>query len=280
MNFFNNKIILIRENIQHSTDSSSAAGIIQAVISPDVCLESFHPIDLHKLTTTLSPSKSSTFILDPIPTRLLKEVWPLIINWSLVTGYVPQSFKVAVIKPHLKKNPTLVPEAPANYRPISNLPFLSKILEKTVAKQLRGFLQYNHLFEEFQDVYLALSYAAIGLGCWGEYSLRHWALFLPCLTQTILFSSKCLYPYTKFTSSLELLCFIILQVFPGHGGSCWWGPAWCLLATSGQEILWLDPRLDFHCKLGYTDYNGFWVNRLYLRLDHYISHIHGFIDST
>ncbi|MDF4386599.1 reverse transcriptase family protein [Vibrio parahaemolyticus] len=72
------------------------------------------------------------------------------INISLLTGYVPQSFKVAVIKPLLKK-PTLDPEVLANYRPISNLPFLSKILEKVVADQLCDFLHDNNLFEEFQS---------------------------------------------------------------------------------------------------------------------------------
>ena len=91
------------------------------------------------------------------PTRLLKEVVPLIgtslldmINLSLLSGYVPQSFKVAVIKPFLKK-PTLDPGVLANYRPISNLPFLSKILEKVVAKQLCDFLHNNSLFEDFQS---------------------------------------------------------------------------------------------------------------------------------
>ena len=60
MNFFNNKMILIREIILHSTDSSSATGIIEAVISLNVCLESFHPIDIYELTTTLYSSKLST----------------------------------------------------------------------------------------------------------------------------------------------------------------------------------------------------------------------------
>jgi len=45
------------------------------------------------------------------------------------------SLKVAVIKPLLKK-PTLDSEVLANCRLISNLPFLSKILEKVVANQL------------------------------------------------------------------------------------------------------------------------------------------------
>ncbi len=45
------------------------------------------------------------------------------INLSLTARYVPQSFKVAVIKPTLKK-PTLDPEVLANYKLISILLFL------------------------------------------------------------------------------------------------------------------------------------------------------------
>ena len=55
-----------------------------------------------------------THLLEPIHTRGIKEVLPLvktslldIINLFLVTSYVPLSFKIAVTKPLLKK-PTLV----------------------------------------------------------------------------------------------------------------------------------------------------------------------------
>ena len=61
-------------------------------------------------------SKPSSCILDPIPTKLLKVLLPVlgppmlnIINDSLSTGCVPNSLKVAVIKPLLKK-PNLDPE--------------------------------------------------------------------------------------------------------------------------------------------------------------------------
>ena len=63
-------------------------------------------------------------------------------------------FKIAVIKPLLKK-PTLDPEVLANYRPISNLPFLSKILEKVIANQLCEFLQENNIYEDFQSGFRA-----------------------------------------------------------------------------------------------------------------------------
>uniref|UniRef100_A0A672H2K9 Reverse transcriptase domain-containing protein n=1 Tax=Salarias fasciatus TaxID=181472 RepID=A0A672H2K9_SALFA len=106
-------------------------------------------------------SKTSTCLLDPIPTKFFKDILPVIlntiitiINTSLENGYVPQSFKFAVIKPLLKK-PNLDPDILANYRPISNLPFISKVLEKVVVKQLYRHLQDNSLFEKFQSGYRA-----------------------------------------------------------------------------------------------------------------------------
>ncbi len=76
-------------------------------------------------------------MLDPNPSKLLKEVLPevidpllAIINLSL--GYVLKTFKLAVIKPLTKKT-QLDPKDLVNYRLISNLPFLSKILEKVAS---------------------------------------------------------------------------------------------------------------------------------------------------
>ncbi len=94
-------------------------------------------------------------MLDPIPSKLLKELLPevidpllAIINSSLSLGYVPKTFKLSVIKPLIKKT-QLDPKD--NYRPISNLPFLSKILEKVVSSQLYSFLEKNGICEEFQS---------------------------------------------------------------------------------------------------------------------------------
>lgn len=56
---------------------------------------------------------------------------------SLNQGIFPKSFKTAVIIPLLKKGD---PEMISNYRPISILSTLSKILEKIVHKRLLGFL--------------------------------------------------------------------------------------------------------------------------------------------
>ncbi len=166
MSFFNDKILAIRNKIQQDlpstgTDLSLYSGTLETAVKPIICLDCFASLNPYQLTSIISSSKPSTCLLDPIPTRLLKEVLPLVgtslldvINLSLSTGYVPQYFKVAVIKPLLKK-PNLDPDVLANYRPISNLPFLSKVLEKAVAKQLCDFLHSNSLFEDFQSGFRA-----------------------------------------------------------------------------------------------------------------------------
>ncbi len=73
-----------------------------------------------------------------------------IINLSLSLGYVPTTFKLAVIKPLIKK-PQLDPKDLVNYRLILNLPFLSKILENVSSSKLYSFLEKNDICEDFQS---------------------------------------------------------------------------------------------------------------------------------
>ena len=76
----------------------------------------------------------------------------VIINDSLQAGYVPQCYKNALVNPILKKIGIDKQEF-NNYRPVSNLPFLSKILEKVVLKRLLSHLGLNELQEIFQSAY-------------------------------------------------------------------------------------------------------------------------------
>ncbi len=106
---------------------------------------SFSTIGEEELYKLVKSAKTTTCMLDPIPSKLLKELLPevidpllAIINSSLSLGYVPKTFKLAVIKPLIKKT-QLNPKDLVNYRPISNLPFLSKILEKIASTQLYSF---------------------------------------------------------------------------------------------------------------------------------------------
>ena len=77
-----------------------------------------------------------------------------IINTSLTTGIVPRDLKTATVKALLKK-PSFDNNLLKNYSPISNLPFLSKILEKGVLHKLLSHLQENSLSNPFQSAYRA-----------------------------------------------------------------------------------------------------------------------------
>ena len=65
---------------------------------------------------------------------------------------VPAPFKKASITPLLKK-PTLDKNEKKNYRPVSNLPFASKILEEVVSKSLLSHRASNHLNVMYQSAY-------------------------------------------------------------------------------------------------------------------------------
>ena len=73
-------------------------------------------------------------------------------NLFLTSGIVPLSLKHAIVGPHLKK-PHADSEDFTNYRPVSNLSFLSKILEKLVAKRLPSHMDNHNLHEVMQLAY-------------------------------------------------------------------------------------------------------------------------------
>uniref|UniRef100_A0A3Q1J4G7 Reverse transcriptase domain-containing protein n=2 Tax=Anabas testudineus TaxID=64144 RepID=A0A3Q1J4G7_ANATE len=154
MNFFNNKIVNIRQKIQAlKPDNLVDAG--DELTSADQYLDYFTPLEENELISLISSAKSSTCTFDPIPTHFLKQIVPeiiepllTIINSSLSCGYVPKC--LSVIKPLIKK-PDLDPCQLSNYRPISNLPFISKILEKIVAGQLSSYLHRNNIHKLYQS---------------------------------------------------------------------------------------------------------------------------------
>ena len=104
-----------------------------------------------------SPNKSCD--LDPIPTTLVKEfidilLTPItnIVNFSLQEGSFPSCFKTAYVSPLLKK-PGLDKNILKNYRPVSNLSFISKIIEKAVAKQINDFIAQEGTSNVNQSAY-------------------------------------------------------------------------------------------------------------------------------
>ena len=82
---------------------------------------------------------------------LLFPFMALLFNKSLASGCFPSKFKHAVVRPLLKKSGLDVCDM--NYRPVSNLSLLSKLLEKVVRSRFQEFLDSNNLMPETQSAY-------------------------------------------------------------------------------------------------------------------------------
>ena len=65
---------------------------------------------------------------------------------------MPTELKRAHVRPRLKKS-SLDPDVRNNCRPVSNLPFVSKIIEKVVDARLEEHLRENDLHEPLQSAY-------------------------------------------------------------------------------------------------------------------------------
>ena len=124
----------------------------------DVSFPEFNLLSESEVRATVLSSTKKSCPLDPIPTTLLvkhiDELLPSvtrIINLSLDTGYFPDHWKLALLRPLLKKDglePVL-----KNYRPVSNLRYISKLVETVVAMQLQKYLSSNNLFPVYQLAY-------------------------------------------------------------------------------------------------------------------------------
>ena len=97
--------------------------------------------------------------LDPIPSKFLIEcldyIFPSLtdlFNSSLPSGIFPQCFKSALVTPILKKK-CLDHNDLNNYRPVSNLCLIAKILEKLVLSQVSAYLNSHNLYNTCQSAY-------------------------------------------------------------------------------------------------------------------------------
>ena len=109
-------------------------------------LQFFSPTTDDEVTKYINRLSSASSNHDPLPTSLLKQLLPelapvitKLVNESINTGMFPDMLKNALVRPLLKKA-TLDNNILKNYRPVSNIPFLSKVLEKVVAEQILAHL--------------------------------------------------------------------------------------------------------------------------------------------
>ena len=163
VHYFKDKIINIRNGFPTSMNlpiPMSSNDFNSCAIG--YTLDSFSPIKLDELSKISRKLMSKSCELDPLPASLLQDksmsLLPIIckiVNSSLQNGCVPSSLKTGVVKPLLKK-PSLDHEVLNNYRPVSNLKTVSKIIGKVVANQLCAYLSSNNLHEPLQSAYKQL----------------------------------------------------------------------------------------------------------------------------
>src|SRR6218665_1856161 len=117
-------------------------------------LQEISSTELRRLILS-SPPKSCE--LAPVPTFLLQEViddllpfLTALCNSSIREASLPDSQKRSILLPVIKQD-GLDQSDPANYSPITNVTFLSKILEWIVANQLISYLDANEMFPPNQS---------------------------------------------------------------------------------------------------------------------------------
>ena len=84
--------------------------------------------------------------------ELLSLFIALLVNKSLTTGCFPAEFKEAIIRPLLVRDGLDLSDL-KNYRPVSNLPLLSKLLERVVQARLLAHLNSNNLLPGWHSAY-------------------------------------------------------------------------------------------------------------------------------
>jgi len=160
--FFVGKISTIRDNLSTTNNSSTDCNFMRADTKFEGNqLTSFSTASCDEIRKIILASPTKSCELDPLPTKLLKQCLDYllpaitsIVNKSLSQICVPTPFKRAVVRPLLKKS-NLDKEVLKNYRPVSNLPFISKILEKVVATRLENHINSHSLHDHAQSAYRA-----------------------------------------------------------------------------------------------------------------------------
>ena len=121
-------------------------------------MSNFIPVSNDEINDIIRTAPPKHCELDPLPTNIMKEhkdilAHPItrIVNVSLNTGCFSLKLKEAILRP-LIKNIKLEPIL-NNYRPVSNLSYLSKLIERIVCKQLTRYTNSTGQMESYQSAY-------------------------------------------------------------------------------------------------------------------------------
>ena len=149
--------------VRPDDDIHRKSTVTDSLESDHYCTKSYFNISVSKPSTLYRTVRNIANIDRPsfpfIPSKLLIECLDSILpsltdlfNSSLASGIFPQCFKSALVTPILKKR-CLDHNDLNNYRPVSNLCFIAKILEKLVLSQVSSYLNSHNLYNTCQSAY-------------------------------------------------------------------------------------------------------------------------------
>lgn len=156
--YFVQKITDIGTRLDVMAQDLSTDPLLNCTLSPTPKFSKFTALSELEVRKLIEGSAKKSCSFDPMPTSLvfscidvLLPVITKMINLSLVDGVFADVWKCALVKPLLKKaglDPLL-----SNYRPVSNLPYISKLTEKAVYNQLHLHMIDNSVYPEMQSSY-------------------------------------------------------------------------------------------------------------------------------
>ena len=152
--YFVDKVKRIRESFG---TGESCTQLVPDSFSGNI-LSDFELVTINDIESLISEYGIKCSIADAFPPDLIKDnldlflpIWTDLVNASLKEGSM-EGLKTAIVNPLIKES-TLDPEILKNYRPVSNLTFLSKIIERVVHNQLNKHMENNNLIINDQSGY-------------------------------------------------------------------------------------------------------------------------------
>jgi len=167
--FFEGKIVRIRDELENGLIRREYSVDLPQRPPPILTLINFHPVVEFDVLRYIREVNKTYCLLDPINVSKIPVAYekaaPFIasmINQCIAENNFLLSEKHAIIKPLLKRT-GLNGDDLANYRPVSNLTYLSKIMERAILDQLLPFLEQNNVIPHLQSAYRRFHSTETGL---------------------------------------------------------------------------------------------------------------------
>ena len=155
--FFCDKINQIMVGLSTSTVKANTS-YIEDGYETEHRFDTFKTLNDEELLRIINKSATKSCELDALPMHLLKQHKDIVLpsttsiaNASLESSTMSANMKSVLVHPLLKK--LGLPLIKKNYRPVSNLSYISKVIEQAVCNQLTRYIETTGKLEECQSAY-------------------------------------------------------------------------------------------------------------------------------